>query len=157
QLATSDQHGVQLHQHAAGSSAFDHGAGGEIRLDVETEYPGDGRIAIVVAETPPEPWTLSLRVPAWCRESYATLDGELLSTAPVDGYLRRERTWPAQQRVELPLEMPTRITLPDPRIDAVRGCAAVERGPLVYCVEQVDVADGTPVEELGLRTDEPVT
>ena len=38
--------------------------------------------------------------------------------------------------------MPPRLTVPDPRIDAVRGCVAIERGPLVYCIETADLPAG---------------
>ncbi|MEU5736548.1 MULTISPECIES: hypothetical protein [Streptomyces] len=53
----------------------------------------------------------------------------------------------------LHLDLTPRLTLPHPRIDAVRGCAAVERGPLVYCFEQTDQQDGVPVDELALFRD----
>ncbi|GHA71153.1 hypothetical protein GCM10010330_24930 [Streptomyces tendae] len=48
------------------------------------------------------------------------------------------------------LDLTPRLTLPHPRLDAVRGCAAVERGPLVYCFEQIDQQVGVPVDELAL-------
>jgi DUF1680 family protein len=41
-----------------------------------------------------------------------------------------------------------RVTEPDPRVDAVRGCVAVERGPLVYCVESADLPPETELEDL---------
>jgi DUF1680 family protein len=44
--------------------------------------------------------------------------------------------------------MPVRVTEPDPRVDAVRGCVAVERGPLVYCVETADAPPGVELEDL---------
>jgi DUF1680 family protein len=40
------------------------------------------------------------------------------------------------------------VVEPDPRVDAVRGCVAVERGPLVYCIESPDLPPGTELEEL---------
>jgi DUF1680 family protein len=43
----------------------------------------------------------------------------------------------------------------DPRIDAVRGCVALERGPLVYAVEQVDQSEGVTVDDLHLVVGEP--
>jgi DUF1680 family protein len=49
---------------------------------------------------------------------------------------------------ELVLPMPVRLTAAHPRVDAVRGCLAIERGPLVYAVEQADVS--TPVDDLRL-------
>jgi len=48
----------------------------------------------------------------------------------------------------LDLDMPVRATLPDPRIDAVRGCLALERGPLVYCVETADLPGDIQLEEI---------
>jgi uncharacterized protein len=48
----------------------------------------------------------------------------------------------------LSLPMPVRIVEADERVDAVRGCVAVERGPLVFAVEQVDQADDVAVDDL---------
>ena len=50
----------------------------------------------------------------------------------------------------LMLDLPVRVTSPDPRIDAVRGCVALERGPLVYCIETADLPDGLELEEVEL-------
>ena len=56
-------------------------------------------------------------------------------------------------RSKLTLEMPPRVTAPDDRIDAVRGCVALERGPLVYCVESADLPPGTELETVALIPD----
>ncbi|XVV15894.1 glycoside hydrolase family 127 protein [Actinoplanes sp. CA-131856] len=135
-LATADDSGIQLHQYATATI----GAGPR-RLRVDTNYPWDGRIAVQLLESPAEPWTLSLRVPRWCRT--ATLTGPDGTHAVAAGVVKRHRRWQPGDLVELRLEMPPRVTEPDPRIDAVRGCAALERGPLVYCLEEADVPDLT--------------
>jgi DUF1680 family protein len=140
QLATTDHEGIQL-QHPA-SGTFEAGA---VRLEVETDYPAGGRIRVTVVETPADPWTLSVRVAPWSGRA----DAE-------NGYLRFQRSWRPGERVEVELDVTARITLPDRRIDAVRGTAAVERGPLVYCVEQVDVPDGVELDDLELRTGAPI-
>ena len=56
------------------------------------------------------------------------------------GGLRADRgaSWRPGDKVTLELPLAPRLTAPHPRIDAVRGCLAIERGPLVYCVEQAD-------------------
>jgi DUF1680 family protein len=64
------------------------------------------------------------------------------------GMVDRQRAWRSGDEVVLDLEMPVRRTDPDPRVDAVRGCVAVERGPLVYCVESADLPDGAVVDDL---------
>ncbi len=46
--------------------------------------------------------------------------------------------------------MAPRLVRADERVDAVRGCLAVLRGPIVYCVEQADLPDGVPLEQLRL-------
>ena len=59
-------------------------------------------------------------------------------SAPPESYLRLRRAWQAGDQISLRLDMTPRWTYPDPRVDAVRGCVAIERGPLVYCFEQAD-------------------
>jgi hypothetical protein len=146
-LATTDHTGVQLHQYATADIEAE--VGGEaVRLAVRTGYPWQGRIAIQVLESPERPWTLSLRVPQWCRSATLTgPDGDLPVAAGAD-VARQFRPWRAGDSVVLTLDLPVRVTEPDPRIDAVRGCVAVERGPLVYCVESADAPAGVELEEL---------
>ncbi|WP_043678125.1 glycoside hydrolase family 127 protein [Streptomyces xylophagus] len=140
-LSSGDEQGLQIHQFATGRYSY-----GAMSVRAETDYPWHGTIALTVEETPRDrPWTLSLRVPQWCRE-FRVRVGELSydqTDAPVsDGWLRLERTWAPGDLVVLELELEPRLTGADPRVDAVRGCAAIERGPLVYCLEQVDVPGG---------------
>src|SRR4029453_14060636 len=68
------------------------------------------------------------------------------------------RRWGGGDTLVLDLHLPVRVTGPDPRVDAVRGCVAVERGPLVYCVESADLPAGAELEDRrGDRGGEPVT
>ncbi|MFJ2889182.1 glycoside hydrolase family 127 protein [Streptomyces sp. NPDC087305] len=139
-LASGDEQGLQIHQFTTGR----HSHGG-MSVRAETDYPWHGTIALTVEDTPDRPWTLSLRIPQWCRE-FRVQVGELSydeTDAPVDdGWLRLERAWAPGDSVVLELALEPRLTAADPRVDAVRGCAAIERGPLVYCLEQVDVPGG---------------
>ncbi|GAB2957914.1 beta-L-arabinofuranosidase domain-containing protein [Streptomyces heilongjiangensis] len=77
--------------------------------------------------------------------------------APVtDGWLRLESPWSPGDRIVLELSMEPRLTVADPRVDAVRGCVAVERGPLVYCLEGVDHPGGG-LDCIVLDTTRPLT
>jgi hypothetical protein len=125
--STVDPGGIQVHQLWA--ATIDTGLA---RVTVETDYPWTGEVTIRLSRCAPGPWTLSVRVPAWA-------EGALLDGRPVaPGYARLERVWHDGDEVRLSLPMGARFSWPDPRIDAVRGCVAVERGPLVYCAESVD-------------------
>jgi DUF1680 family protein len=119
-------------------------------LSLRTDYPWRGRIAVQVLDTPDQPWSLSLRVPRWCRAATLTGPDEAVPVAAPAGCVELLRQWRAGDVVVLDLDMPVRLTEPDPRIDAVRGCVAVERGPLVYCVESADAPPNTTVEDLEL-------
>ncbi len=137
-VATTDDDGLLVHQYVPGTIR----AGG-ITLAVETDYPWDGRVRFTVRDTPGGEWTLKLRVPAW------SVSGELTPNA--DGYAEIRRDWRTGDTFTLDLDMTPRLVLPHRKIDALRGCAAIERGPLVYCFEQID-QDGD-LEDLALTPD----
>lgn len=153
-LATADASGIQLHQYAPATIRTRLDDGQEVALEVTTGYPVDGTVSVRVLTDAPSPWTLSLRVPAWA-------EGARLSVTPAGGGLRQvldasphgdrpgmvsfTRAFAAGDIVELILPVAPRFTAPDARVDAVRGCLVVERGPEVFALETVDLA-GTPLE-----------
>ncbi|MEU6353899.1 beta-L-arabinofuranosidase domain-containing protein [Streptomyces sp. NPDC047072] len=141
-LATKDDHGIQLHQYADALITT-----GGVALRVRTDYPSDGRVTVRIDRSPEHPWTLSLRVPAWTEGAPAWLvdpDGERCAVAP--GTAQLTRAFRPGDEIHLDLPLAPRWTRPDPRIDAVRGTVAVERGPLVYCAESVDLPGGRDVD-----------
>jgi hypothetical protein len=147
QVATVDGRGIQLHQFATGTLEVRlHDA--VVRLDVATGYPWAGDVDITVAESVTGPWTLSMRAPAWCPEATLTLDGSVIATRPGPGTIEVTREWAAGDRLRLSLRMEPRVTSPDPRIDALRGSVALERGPIVYAVEDADLPPGGSVDSL---------
>jgi DUF1680 family protein len=147
-LATRDDDGVQLHLPAPGRIEAPVPGGGTATLTVATEYPWDGRVSVQV-DSPASEWTLSLRVPAWAHGATLTVDGDALdATLDEHGYVRVRRAWDGTTRVVLDLPLEVRVLAPHPRVDAVRGCVALARGPVVYCVEQADHPPEVPVEDL---------
>ena len=120
-------------------------------LHVETDYPDSGTLHLRLAPLhAAEGARLGVRIPGWARSG--TITPAAGPERPLDaGEL-------AAQRLELPLEevdgtvivldMPPRWTVSHPRVDATRGCVALERGPLVHCIEQVDLPSGVEVDDL---------
>ncbi|MCG5217925.1 beta-L-arabinofuranosidase domain-containing protein [Streptosporangium soli] len=142
---------VFLHQYAPMELSCAH-AGGTVGLRIDTDYPWDGVVTVTVDRTPPGEWALGLRVPPWSTRTWLTEPGGARREVVPDaqGRVLVRRSWRAGEQVVLELDMTPRLTVPHPRIDAVRGSAAVERGPLVYCFEQADQPAGTEVDELAL-------
>lgn len=135
-VATTSGDELALHQYVTGTvrAAV---AERDVELEMITRYPADGEVGIrVVAGT--GQWTLALRVPAWCEGASVQVNGKSVDASVRGGKLQLSRIWADGDVVTLSLPMPARFSWPDPRIDAVRGQVAVERGPLVRCLESAD-------------------
>ncbi|MFJ4296297.1 glycoside hydrolase family 127 protein [Curtobacterium sp. NPDC089689] len=143
-LATATDGGLQVHQYATADL-------GPVR--VETGYPHDGRVVVTV--TSDGPLALGLRIPAWSDTTTVTgPDGE---ASPEPGTLHvLDRTWTAGDTVELVFDTTPHRYVADSRIDASRGQVAIERGPLVYAVEQAD-QEGFTVDDLTVDPSAPIS
>jgi uncharacterized protein len=128
---------VVLHQYMTGRYAAAV-AGGDVRMEVTTDYPWDGTVTIRLAGAPAGRWELALRVPEWAEQPTLTVNGTGVDTRPSDGWWVVGREWNDGDEVVLVLPLEPRFTVADPRLDAARGAVAVEYGPLVYCLETVD-------------------
>ena len=144
--------GLAVHLFAEGEAAFQAG-GTAVRLEVRTDYPWDGRVAISVHPAAPAKFILRLRVPGWCRGATVAINGGKAEPAAA-GYLALEREWREGDRIELDLPMPVERVRADPRVAADAGCAALQRGPIVYCLEEAD--NGPNLAALSLPRSEPL-
>jgi DUF1680 family protein len=154
-LSSTDDNGLQIHQYVTGRYTGDLN-GTPLAVRAETDYPWHGSIALTVEETPTDrPWTLSLRIPQWCNEYRVRCGNETYDAPVTDGWLRLERTWTPGDELLLELVLDPRLTTADPRVDAVRGCVAIERGPLVYCLEQADHPGGG-LDDIVIDTTHPL-
>jgi uncharacterized protein len=154
-VATTDDDGLQLHQYAPTAIRTSLPDGTAVALDVDTGYPRDGVVRVHVREDADTPWTLTLRVPAWADGARLVVEGVEEPAAP--GTVRVRRAFRTGDVVELHLPVAPRFTAADPRIDAVRGCLAVERGPEVLCLESVDLAAAGRIDDIAaVRVDPTV-
>ncbi|TLS44231.1 glycoside hydrolase family 127 protein [Streptomyces montanus] len=146
-VATADEHGVQLHQYADAEIVTTLDDGRAIGLRTRTDYPAGGVVTVRITRSTDRPWILSLRVPDWTAGATAWLvdpDGVRSPAAP--GTAEVTRVFRAGDEVRLELPVSPRWIRADPRIDAVRGTLAVQRGPLVYCAESTDLPGGRDVD-----------
>ncbi|WP_263118414.1 glycoside hydrolase family 127 protein [Cellulomonas fimi] len=143
-------------QYAAGEWDVRLDGGGRLAVRVSTRYPDDGAVRVEVLAAPERAVTVRLRVPEWAGNGVG--DGAAATLTGVDGVTRTVAPGWAQCTAEfrpgdtVVLRLPTapRLTWPDPRIDAVRGCVAVERGPLVLCLESPDLPSGIALDQVRL-------
>lgn len=153
-VATCDDEGLQLHQYMPATVEHRLADGRDVRVRIATGYPHDGEIRVRIDSDEDRPWSLSLRVPGWADNgATVTIDGDVRPVGP--GSVTERRTWRRGDEIVLSLPVAPRFTFPDERIDAVRGCVAVERGPLVLALESVDVPGVDTVDELRVDVGEP--
>ena len=155
-VATVDEGGLQIQQYADAEISTRLADGRAIGVTVRTGYPDDGTVTVKVTDPPPGESTISLRVPAWARGEAKLTDpaGEVRRATTASVVVRRVFAAGDLIRLELPVD--PRFTVPDPRIDAVRGSVAVERGPVVLCVESTDLPGDADVDAVRIdATREP--
>lgn len=123
-------------------------AGRHVRIRQETEYPWKGRIRLEVEPQSPVEFCLRLRVAGWARSHDLLLNGKLSGGDIENGYVTLRRRWERGDVVELILPMPVERVHAHPNVRNNFGRVALQRGPIVYCVESIDV--GVPVSSLVL-------
>lgn len=147
---------IWVNLYAAGSAAVPLAGGRIIELRQETHYPWDGDITIELGTA--GAYALRLRIPAWC-ESGATIaiNGESAGASITSGgYAEIRRDWQLGDIVRLTLPMPTRRLTSHPSVTENTGRIALARGPLLYCVEGIDL-DGANPNDLIVPPDAAIT
>ncbi|MDD3909700.1 MAG: glycoside hydrolase family 127 protein, partial [Proteiniphilum sp.] len=82
---------------------------------------------------------IRLRIPGWCKKYKITINGEKVENIPVDkGFAVIDRKWKNSDRLTFTMDMPVEVVEADNRVRENIGKRAVQRGPLVYCIEEVD-------------------
>ena len=109
---------------------------GALAFEMTTEYPWDEKVTLKVREAAPEA-VLAFRIPGWCEMYSLTVNGNIVKFPLEDGYVRLTGL-SAGDCIELILEMPVTVLEANPRVREDIGKVAVRRGPVVYCVEEVD-------------------
>ncbi|MCE5198058.1 MAG: beta-L-arabinofuranosidase domain-containing protein [Armatimonadota bacterium] len=113
--------------------------GRHITLKQETNYPWDGNVAITVQVDQSSTFALKLRIPGWSDGVEVSLNGEPLEAADVEkGYLKINREWRNGDKVELNFPMLVKRIYANPNVKQDSGMVAMQRGPIVYCLEGVD-------------------
>jgi hypothetical protein len=129
--------------HYAESEAQASVAGTRVRVTQRTDYPWSGEVVIFVDPESELEFGLKLRIPGWCSNFACLVNGRSFPAFAVkNGYLELRRLWKPGDRVDLSFAMESRLLCADERVPELAGKLAIQRGPLVYCVESCDNGDG---------------
>jgi DUF1680 family protein len=149
-----------------GASIFDGTLwdGAPLKVTQETSYPWEGDIYLTLEMPQPKAFGLMLRVPAWAEGARVKVNGKGVRVVaprrargdPEHGrrvaepgtYARLERVWCSGDRISLTLPMKPRLMEAHPKVEAARNHVSVMRGPIVYCLESVDLPQDVRVSEI---------
>ncbi|WEK53567.1 MAG: glycoside hydrolase family 127 protein [Candidatus Cohnella colombiensis] len=143
---------IAMHLYASNESTFDV-EGRQITLRTETHYPWDGKIQVVLQTDEPTESTLSFRIPSWCRHPHITVNGELLELDAIvkRGYAQISKRWMNNDEIKLYFPMVVERIESNPKVHENAGKIALQYGPLVYCLEEVD--NGSDLTDISLPVD----
>lgn len=130
-------------------------AGTKVKIAQKTNYPWDGAITLNLTPEQPKSFTLALRIPGWARNHpvpgdlyrylgdaapapVVKVNSQVVTAQPAKGFISINRTWQPGDTVTLELPMPVRMVVANDKVREDAGRVALERGPLVYCVEGID-------------------
>ena len=150
-LCTTSGAGIQWHHYAAAKAQTPFAT-----LQMDTTYPWRGDIAITIEHTQSNPWELSLRIPAWCGRATLVINGQAVGLNIRSGYAIITRAWKPGDTVVLTLAMIPQLLTGNPNVESIHHCAAITRGPLVYCVEQADCDGQTRLLDVQIDSSKPL-
>ncbi len=136
--STSNE-GLWVHLYASNTATTVLSSGQTVTVQQRTDYPWDGEIRLDLQLSEPTLFSLFVRIPAWAADATVQVNNETLATPIESGsYVEVQRQWNSGDVVHLSLPMPLRLIASHPRVENNYNRVALMRGPLVYCVEQVD-------------------
>jgi DUF1680 family protein len=115
---------------------LDNGAG--LKIDQTTRYPWGNTVEIVVTPAVASEFSMFVRVPGWSHSTEFAVNGKPTQGARPGEYFEIHRQWRAGDRIQVKFDMTPRLTQANPLVREDAGRVAVERGPLVYCLESPD-------------------
>jgi DUF1680 family protein len=131
-----------VYVHFYDNSALDwHLANGtKLSIKQTTQYPWEGTVHLAVTPATPQEFTLFVRIPGWSKRNTVKINGTAVPDIAPGAYLPLKRRWSPGDTVELTFDMQPQAVHANLAVADDRGRVAFQRGPLVYCMEQLDQA-----------------
>lgn len=131
---------------------------GKVTLVQETDYPWEGSVKLTVSEAPKvskkKTFSIYFRVPEWCKKATLTVNGEtVLGDWKSNTYVEVTRMWQKGDVVEWVMDMPVCLLEANPLAEEIRNQVVVKRGPLVYCLESMDIENGHKIDNVLIPVD----
>jgi len=152
-IYTVRENTVYTHLYISGQAEIELDDNRRLILEQDTNYPWSGNIQFTIKADQETELTLALRIPDWCENAEISINGELKSVSAlmIDGYAMIKGTWKTGDQINLVLSMPVVRMKGHPLVRHTAGKVALQRGPLVYCLEEAD--NGQNLHQILLPSD----
>ncbi|PYT84963.1 MAG: glycoside hydrolase family 127 protein [Acidobacteria bacterium] len=124
--------------------------GTALKVQQKTKYPWNGVGDITITPEKPVEFTLYLRIPGWSDHTQVKVNGKAVSGATPGQYLALRRRWEPGDVISVKFDLTTHLVAANPRVVDDYGRVAIQRGPLVYCLEQLDQPEGVALRDVRL-------
>jgi DUF1680 family protein len=122
-----------------------------LKVTQKTKYPWDGNVEITVTPAEATEFTFYLRVPGWADHAQVSVNGKKLAGATPGEYIPIRRRWSAGDVIQLEVEVVPQVIEANPRVADDTGRVAIQRGPLIYCLEEVDQPSGISLSDVAVN------
>jgi len=118
----------------------------KVTITQNTNYPWDEEVNISINCERPIEFTFGIRIPGWCQNAVLSINGKVLDLDTIleQGYVKIDRLWNDDDRVKLFLSMPVERMHANPKLRNNSGKIAIQRGSVIYCLEEVDNGTNLP-------------
>jgi DUF1680 family protein len=148
--STSDE-GIYLHLFDSSELDWHLESGVGLKIRQKTNYPWDGTAEITVTPAEPTEFTFFIRIPGWTDNAHVVVNGKPVAGATPGQYLPIRRRWSAGDVARVQFNMQPQLLEANAQVIENNGRVAVQRGPLVYCLEQIDQAEGVALKDVALK------
>src|SRR5579859_4583084 len=147
---STSKDGIYLHLYANSQLNWHLENGTGLKVAQKTKYPWDGNVEISVAPAQPADFTFYLRVPAWTESASVSVNDSAIGGAKAGSYLPIARNWKTGDVIRAKFEMTPQALEANPNVIDDLGRVAIQRGPLIYCLEELDQPQGTVLTDVAV-------
>jgi len=122
-----------------------------LKVTQKTNYPWDGNVELTLAPSEASEFVVYLRIPGWVDSARVAVNNKAVAGAKAGEYLPIRRRWSAGDRISLQMVMTPQVLEANPRVADDTGRVAVQRGPLIYCLEELDQPSGVMLSDVALE------
>jgi DUF1680 family protein len=122
-----------------------------LKVTQQTSYPWDGNVDIAVTPEKISEFTFYVRIPGWADHAQVSVNGKTQSGAAPGAYLPIRRQWASGDTIQLKVEVVPQVIEANPRVADDTGRVAIQRGPLIYCLEELDQPSGTVLSDVAVN------